>query len=194
MKMKKVLSLTMLAGVAVIMPMAARAQVGGADTAAIAAQRAAMARLAPMRGLWRGPAVSRTPQGEMRLMQTERVGTFLDGTLTLVEGKGYRADGSVGFHAFGTIAFDPETKTYWMTSHAQGHSGRFEVKLRDDGWSWDMPAGPATIHYEAHFGDGTWSETGDYVAPGQPPRRFFEMTLTRIGDTDWPEAGGVAKE
>ena len=25
----------------------------------------------------------------------------------------------------------------------------------------------------------------------QPPHRFFEMTLTRIGDSDWPEAGAA---
>lgn len=27
---------------------------------------------------------------------------------------------------------------------------------------------------------------------GQPPRQFFEMNLTRLGDTDWPAGGAVA--
>lgn len=181
-----------LAGVlALTLPAAAQAQ--GADTAAIAAQQAAMARLAPMRGLWRGPAVSKTPQGEIRMTQTERVGTFLDGTLTLVEGKAYLEDGKVGFHAFGTISYDAATRSYWMSSHAQGRSGRFQLTLTDDGWSWDIPAGPATIHYSARFSGGEWIEVGDFVSPGQPARRIFEMTLTRIGDTDWPDAGGVTR-
>jgi len=173
------------------LPMAARAQ--AADMAAIAAQQAAMAKLAPMRGIWRGPAVSKTPQGEIRMTQTERVGTFLDGTLTLVEGKAFLEDGKTGFHAFGAISYDAATQSYWMSSHAQGRSGRFQLAVTDNGWSWDIPAGPAKIHYVAGFADGKWTETGDYVAPGQPPRRIFEMTLSRIGDTDWPEAGGVTK-
>lgn len=173
-------------------PAAAHAQ--GADTAAIAAQQAAMARLAPMRGVWRGPAVAHAAQGEIRMTQTERVGSFLDGTLTLVEGKAYLADGTVGFRAFGVISYDPATKRYWTASHAQGRSGRFELRLTENGWSWEVPAGSATIRYVTRFEGDKWIETGDYVAPGQPPRRFFEMTLTRVGDTDWPEAGGVAKE
>ena len=41
---------------------------------------------------------------------------------------------------------------------------------------------------------GSWTEVGDYVAPDQPPRRFFTMTLTRVGDGDWPQAGGVPRE
>lgn len=173
-------------------PVAAHAQ--GADTAAIAAQQAAMVKLTQMRGTWRGPAVSKTQQGEIRMTQTERVGTFLDGTLTLVEGKAFMEDGKIGFHAFGAISYDPATQSYWMSSHAQGRSGRFQLSLTDNGWTWDIPAGPAKIHYVAGFAAGKWTETGDYVAPGQPARRIFEMTLTRIGDTDWPEAGGVTKQ
>jgi hypothetical protein len=173
-------------------PLAAHAQ--GTDATAIKAQQTAMDKLAAMRGIWRGPAASRMPgQAEVRLTQTERVGPFLDGTLTLVEGKGYLEDGKIGFHAFASISWDPATQTYWMNSHAGGRSGRFQLKLTDNGWSWEVPAGPAAIRYTATFADGKWSEVGDYVAPGQPPRRFFEMTLTRIGDTDWPEAGGVRK-
>ncbi|AQR74760.1 DUF1579 domain-containing protein [Sphingomonas sp. LM7] len=176
---------------ALALPVAAHAQ--GADTAAVAAQQAAMARIAPMRGLWRGTGVSRGQHGEVSLTQTERVGPFLDGTLTLVEGKGFLEDGKVGFHAFATISYDPAAKTYWMNSHAQGRSGRFELKVTDTGWSWDIPAGPAKIRYSATLSADKWIETGDYVADGKPPQRFFEMTLTRAGDTDWPEAGGVTK-
>ena len=30
--------------------------------------------------------------------------------------------------------------------------------------------------------------------PGKEPDRFFEMTLKRIGDADWPAAGAVAAQ
>jgi hypothetical protein len=173
-------------------PAAAFAQ--GTDTAAIAAQQEAMKKLDWMDGKWRGPAVSQSPQGEHKVTQTERIGGFLDGTLKVIEGRGYNADGGTGFHAFGVVTYDPATKTYWMTSSAQGRSGKFQLTPSDNGYKWEIPAGPATIRYTAALADGKWTEVGDYVVAGQPPRRFFTMTLTRIGDTDWPEAGAVAKD
>ena len=39
--------------------------------------------------------------------------------------------------------------------------------------------------------DGVWHETGDRVVAGQPPVRIFEMTLRRIGDSQWPAAGAI---
>lgn len=173
-------------------PVAALAQ--SADTAAIAAQQQAMKKLDWMNGKWRGPAVSQSPQGEHKVTQTERIGGFLDGTVKVVEGKGYNPDGSTGFHAFGVITYDTDAKAYWMTSSAQGRAGKFKLTPSDNGYVWEIPAGPATIRYTATFDGGKWTEVGDYVAAGQPPRRFFTMTLTRLGDTDWPEAGGVAKD
>ena len=65
------------------------AQAQTADTTALTAQKAAMDRLARMRGIWSGPAVSHSPAGDIRMTQTERVGPFLDGTVTLVEGKAW---------------------------------------------------------------------------------------------------------
>jgi hypothetical protein len=165
-----------------------------ADPAAIATQKSAMERLRPMLGRWRGTAVAQTPGGPQTLTHTERVGPMLDGTLVLVEGKSFAADGGVPFNAFATISYDVADKAYWMTSYAQGHAGRFRLVMNDTGWSWEMPAGPATIRYMASFAAGRWHETGDYVAPGQPPRRIFEMALTRIGDSDWPAAGGVPRD
>jgi len=181
-----------LAAAALLAPTAAHAQ--GADTAAIAAQQEAMKKLDWMHGRWRGTAVSQSPQGEHRVTQTERIGSFLDGTLKVIEGKGYNDDGTVGFHAFGTVSYDPASRSYWLASSAQGRSGKFPLTLTATGYSWEIPAGPATIRYTATLSGTTWTEVGDYIAAGQPPRRFFTMTLTRLGDTDWPEAGGVAKD
>lgn len=181
-----------LAALALLVPVTAHAQ--AVDTAAIAAQQAAMARFSWMHGIWRGPAVAQMPEGEHRVTQTERIGGFLDGTVTVMEGKGYQADGSVGFHAFGVLSYEPATKTYWLTSHAQGRAGKFELKPTDTGYVWEIPAGPATIRYTATLEGGTWTEVGDYIMGEQPPHRFFTMTLKRVGDTGWPEAGGVPRD
>ncbi len=179
----KLLSLLLLAAT----PAAAQQ----ADAAAIAAQRAAMAKLDAMDGAWRGEAVHRGPGGEQRVTQTERVGSFLDGTIKLVEGHGFMPDGTTGFHAFAVISFDAATGKYVMRSHAQGRAGSFEVKPTATGFEWEIPAGPAVIRYVATIGGGKWRETGEYVAPGQPPRPFFEMNLVRLGDTGWPGAGAI---
>ena len=65
-------------------------------------QRRAMMPLAIFDGTWRGPATATLAEGRrVELTQTERVGGFLGGSLKLIEGKGFAADGSVVFNAFG---------------------------------------------------------------------------------------------
>jgi hypothetical protein len=157
------------------------------------AQREAMAPLGFMDGTWRGTAWAITPSGEKRtLTQTERVGSFLGGSVKVVEGKGYEADGRVGFNAFATIYFDPAKKTYTMHSYAQGNVGDFSFKPAADGFVWEIPAGPLTIRYTAVIKEGAWHEVGERIAAGKEPVRFFEMNLKRIGDTDWPAGGAVS--
>jgi len=43
-----------------------------------------------------------------------------------------------------------------------------------------------------HFNAFTVISYDPLYADGQPPRQFFEMNLTRLGDTDWPAGGAVA--
>ncbi|MDH3456798.1 MAG: DUF1579 domain-containing protein [Gemmatimonadota bacterium] len=169
---------------------------GRPDPAALAAaQREAMNRLAFMDGVWKGSARTMTPSGEKHtLTQTERVGPFLNGAVKVIEGRGYERDGSISFNAFAIISYDPGTATYTMRSYAQGYVGDFTVTPIDDGFTWEIPAGPTTIRYTAVIRDGTWSEVGDRILPDRKPIRFLEMTLTRVGDTDWPAAGAVSPE
>ena len=164
----------------------------GDTTKLVADQKAGMATLAFMDGVWRGPAWTILPSGEKHnITQTERIGPFLDGAVKVIEGRGYDADGSVSFNAFGIVSFDPASKKYTLHSYAKGYVGDFELKPTADGYVWEIPAGPMTIRYTATIGKGSWKEVGDRFAPGQEPVRFFEMTLTRVGDTDWPAAGAI---
>ena len=158
----------------------------------IAAQREAMARLSFMDGIWRGPAWAITPEGRQELVQTERVGAFLDGSIRMVEGRGYRPDGSVGFNALGIIAYDPQSRSYSMTSHAMGYSATFPLEVTATGFAWQRPAGPgATIRYSATIENGTFHEIGERISGNAPPMRVFEMILQRVGDTDWPAGDPV---
>jgi len=159
----------------------------------IAAQREGMAPLAYMNGVWRGPATVTLPSGEVRnVTQTERIGPFLDGSVKVMEGRGYEPDGRVAFNAFGIISYDPATKKYTMHSYAQGYQGDFGITPTADGYTWEIPAGPMTIRYTAVVKDGKWREVGDRIMPGRPPVRFFEMNLVRVGDSDWPGAGAIS--
>lgn len=166
---------------------------GRPDPAAtIAAQREAMKAFAVMDGVWRGPAWTILQSGEKHnITQTERIGPFLDGSVRVVEGRGYNADGTVGFNAFGTISYNPATHAYTLHSYAQGNSGDFVITPTPDGYVWEIPAGAMIIRYTAVIKDGTLHEVGDQIMPGKEPVRFFDMNLKRIGDSTWPAGGAV---
>lgn len=179
-----------LATLVLALPVAAQERYDPAAT--IAAQQQAMAALRSMHGAWRGPAWILLPGGEKReFVQTERIGPFLDGSVEVIEGRGHDAAGKPAFNAFGIVSYDPATRTYAMRSYAQGRSGDFVFTPTPDGYRWEIPAGPATIRYRAVIRDGSLHEIGERVVSGQEPVRIFEMTLKRLGDSDWPAAGAI---
>ena len=161
--------------------------------ARLASQRKAMAALSFMDGAWRGAGWTITPDGKRHLLtQTERVGALLDGTVKLVEGRGYGADGRTMFNALGVISYDPGKAAYSIKSYAMGFTGDFPITPTGTGWVWQTPAGPgAVIRYTADFKSGSWQEVGERIAPGAPPVRVFEMRLTRLGGTAWPGGAPV---
>ncbi len=157
----------------------------------VKAEKAAMTPLAHLHGIWRGQAHIDMGGQSHTITQTERVGPLLDGAVLVMEGRGYNSDGRVGFQALGVVSYDPATKAYHMQSYAQGREGKFPLTLTDDGFAWEIKAGPTTIHYTATISDDTWHEVGVRKLPNGKSVDFFEMTLKRVGDTDWPAAGAV---
>src|SRR5512132_3428522 len=108
---------------------------GRPDPTLIVTQREAMKPLAYMDGVWRGPAWTILQSGEKHtITQTERIGPFLDGSVKVIEGRGYDADGKVTFNAFGTISYDPAKHAYTLHSYAQGYVGDFALKVTPDGY------------------------------------------------------------
>lgn len=186
-----------VAGLFLLAPMAMAAPVmaqGAYDPAPrIAAQKEAMRAFDFLDGEWRGPAKTQLTDGSWHtITQTERVGSLLDGTVKVIEGRGYEADGGVSFNAFAVISYDPDRKAYSMRSYAAGRAGDYAIAPTAAGFTWDIPAGPnMTIHYEATVKDGVWTEVGTRVFKGGgEPVKFIELSVTRLGDTAWP-AGGV---
>lgn len=156
-----------------------------------AAQVEAMKKLANMDGVWRGQAWTITPTGRHEVTQTERIGPMLGGAIKIIEGRGYNPDGATGFNAFAVISYEPDTGAYALRSYAMGRSGDFKFTPTAEGYDWEIPAGPATIRYSATIKDGVLHEVGHRVVAGQPPVKFFEMTVKRLADSDWPAAGAV---
>ena len=189
--MRHVLSATVACLVASASALAADAQRPDPQ-ALLSAERTAMLSLGFLDGVWRGSAWTLLPSGEKHtVVQTERVGPFLEGAVKVVEGRGYDAQGKLSFNAFGTISFVPQTSGYTLHSYAMGFAGDFVFTPAADGFRWEIPAGPVTLRYTAIVKNGTWREVGERLTPGQPPVQFFEMNLQRVGDTTWPAAGAI---
>ena len=162
------------------------------DSAVIAEQQAAMAKLGMLHGEWRGPATATTPNGILKLTHTERVGPLLDGTALAVEGRGYDEAGQLVFHAFGIVSYDTATDGYTLTSWSGGRQGSFPLTVTGAGleWSIPLPNGAAVVH-SVTVADGRWSEVSNYVGAGMPPAQVARFDVVRIGDTGWPAAGFV---
>lgn len=77
------------------------------------AQRAAMARLAPLIGRWEGQADMRAPR-QMTLYQSERVEPDLDGLILVIRGAGAPV-----FQAVAMVSFDERRSVYEFRSYAK---------------------------------------------------------------------------
>jgi hypothetical protein len=184
---------TLLVVTALVAVTPASAQRPPDPQALIAAQTEALGKFGFLDGVWRGPAWTMSSDGKRReIVQTERIGPFLGGTVRVIEGRGYGPDGKVGFNALGIVSFDPETKGYSLRSYALGRHGDFPFELTSDGYKWQTPAGPnAVIRYTATVSGGKLREVGYLSMGDHPPVQVFEMNLVRAGGTDWPGGDAV---
>lgn len=167
----------------------------GAAVAAegVTAPNLLMKKLDIMKGTWVGDAKGIGPDGKpFQVRQTERVGAMLNGDVLVIEGRGYKSDGSLAFNAFAAVSPDPKTEAYEFRAYTQGRSGTYRMESTPNGVIWELPAGPqATVRYTINIADGVWHEVGEYLTKDKPPRQIIEMTLKRTGDTDWPAAQAV---
>lgn len=160
----------------------------------IGEQKKALQRFAYMDGVWRGPATHVMEDGTKHTVtQTERIGPLLDGSIKLIEGRGYNPDGSTGFNAFAVLSWDIDKQAYGFRTHAMGYAGDMKFEPTADGFVWEIPAGPGMVmRYTGVVKNGQWHEVGDRITPDGKATRFFEMNLKRVGDSDWPGAGAIA--
>lgn len=159
----------------------------------VAAQQAAMAPIKALDGVWRGTGWMIDNPGETprQMTITERVGPFLDGAVKVIETRGYLAAGGLGFHAFNTVSFDAQKGQYVMTARAAGRGGDFSFEPTGDGYTWRIGPEGRGLRYVGVLKDGTWTEYSESLSPDRAPIRMSEMSLKRVGDSTWPEAGAI---
>lgn len=156
------------------------------------AQQEAMKELAFLDGEWRGSSKVLRKDGWTATVQTERVGTMMDGTVRMIEGKGYGADGRLGFEVLRIISFEPETQTYSMRSYQSGRIRDHELSLTGNGLAWESESSSdTTIRYEASVKNGVWTETATRVPARGEPEMYAELKVKRLRGSGWPQAGGL---
>lgn len=156
-------------------------------------QASAMAALNFMDGEWVGTVEVMERSGGIKLTQTERSGTLLGGTIRLVEGRAFDAKGKTLFNALAIISYDTRRDLYSITSHASGFATTTELKVKPNGFAWEVPAGPgAKVQFEAVVKNGVWTEVGHYVGADGKPRKTVEMRVRKLRPTEWP-AGDILK-
>jgi hypothetical protein len=194
---RNLIHLSILSALVVFLPSAGFSQKNSAENPAtlIAQQRDAMAPLAFLNGVWRGPAWMVLPSGEkLTFTQTERFGPFLDGSVKVIDGRSYGSNGKLLFNAFAILSYNSAQHSYSMRSYAQGRVGDFLFTPSAQGYTWEIPAGPTTIRYSAVVKDGVLHEVGNRILPGKEPVQFFQMDVRRLRDTDWPDVGAVGPQ
>lgn len=140
-----------------------------------------MSKLSMLIGDWQGTGWHQRGKGERHeLVQVEHVESKLDGTLLLVEGKGYMQD-SLFFNALAMFTYNSNDKNYSIESHlADGKATLATGKINEDGdfeWGFDLPHGQ--IRYTITLTSTTWYEYGEYSPDGNQWYKFMEMNLTK---------------
>lgn len=148
----------------------------------------ATAALAMFDGVWIGPATMTARNGTVTAFeQMERIGPMLGGEIRVMEGKARGADGQALFNAF-TVFSGTENGRIEMRSHVWGDQSARIIELKPDGYVWRAPTAAGTMVYDITVRHDVWHETGVIELADGRKVAFFEMTLTRQGDTDWPAA------
>ena len=148
------------------------------------AQRQAMQKLAAWVGTWSGEGWMQRGAERGEFLVHETIAPRLDGLALLVEGRGTdKAQPERVVHqALGVMHYDPAASAYRLhTWTAEGRSAIAGAEPTATGLKWWLEVPNGKVQYTVELKDGVWIESGEFVASGQPPRKFLEMTLRKRG-------------
>jgi hypothetical protein len=168
----------------------AKAQAGPSKR--VLAQQEAMKALAFLDGEWRGPSKLLRKDGWTPMVQTERAGTMLDGTVRVIESRGYETDGRQSYNALAIISYDPESESYSIRSYSSGRSGDHPVEVTANGFAWEIQSNAqVAIRYEAVVKNGVWTQTATRVPAKGDPEKYVEFSARRVRSGSWPAGGAL---
>jgi hypothetical protein len=142
---------------------------------------AAMAKLPPLVGTWKGEGWMRRGPGEPeRFVGQETVESRLEGRALLIEGKHWTPDRTRLVHnALAILSYDSATDTYLFRSQVTSlPAGNFRGRVEDDAFIWEMPNPRGDIRYVIRVVDDEWIEKGE-MKTANGWQQFFEMKLKR---------------
>lgn len=150
----------------------------------LAAQRAAMERIAGMAGDWQGEAAVTFP-ATRTVYQREHIERDMNGLLLVIHGNGYptpERTGTAIFNAFGVISYDDTRQLYEFRVYNDGRAATATARFLDDGrLQWTMDFSPVIVRYTITLGANTWNEIGEMSRDGgQTWSQTIEMNLTRL--------------
>jgi hypothetical protein len=143
-------------------------------------------------GEWRGASKTLRKAGWASMVQTERAGLMLDGTVRMIEVRGYEPDGSLSFNALRVISFDPDNKTYSMRSYQNGSVRDYELEVTATGIAWEIGGKDTTTRYETSVKNGVWSETATRAKAKGERETYLSISMKRVRAGSWPQAGALA--
>ena len=157
--------------------------------AELEAQRAAMAKLAWMAGVWEGESAIQDREGEKRSLSQEWIRMAGGGLAVMIQGRHFRrlpdgARGEVVLDTAGMMTYDPAAKKYrFVTQLQDGKGGIHEAVMQGETLSWKIDLTNAHVRYDIiRTAGGEWSELGYFCRDGAACIPFFKMLLKRKGD------------
>lgn len=164
-----------------VIPMSLSAQQPGMPDGS--RERAAIAPLTKLVGIWEGDASAMIGPGQMHAArQREDVSLGAGGTVLVVRGTGrLKEDNRVVHDAFATIWFDGATSKLKMRAHRmEGIAVEPDIELNGDTLVWGFALQGGRVRYTTVFSDTSWHEVGHFIREGAPPMLMMEMRLKKI--------------
>lgn len=142
-----------------------------------------MQKLAYLVGDWKGEAVTRTQNGELKLEQTEHIEWKMDGVLLSIEGIG-KEQGKVAFNALAMVNYDVAQQQFKFKSYVkEGYSTDAYFKVLEENkfeWGFDIQSGGKSRYFiTLDPVKKTWYEVGEYSRDGNTWMKFIEMNLVK---------------
>ncbi|MGH9507979.1 MAG: hypothetical protein ACRD2F_14725 [Terriglobales bacterium] len=168
------------------------AAAGAAAPPPASAATSPMQPLAFLVGRWRGSGYVEFVPGQRHTFQeTERIEPELNGMLLLIEGRGTSSAGPgrrmVTHDALAVVSYDPAAGDFhWQAYNAAGPHLEYvdtHATVKDGVVRWGYSAGPmGQVRFTFRLDrQGRWVERGEMSHDGKTWRRFFAMTLHRMG-------------